>query len=523
MKRFLSLAPVFGCYVIVFAGIIIGVIPRSGALVAVALIGLWMLLRPLEDGLHFFVRSIPLFIALPITASFDNLTMWRPLSLILMIRYFMEPDTLDSLMEHTRRAIRAPIAFCRAHPVAAQLLALLAIGALSLLGAQYPLIGIKRIIYFTNLSIVPLIIWARLSSKHLSAEQLVRSIAIPTMIVVVVGFLQLISTYLIDVYQFMRLWGEQIQMRQFGMQWSQIAVEVGNTWLAYYGNQLSLRVFSLFPDSHSFPTFILLGMPALLAVATAPIVRIASSVPLKRLVRTYASLSIVWVPLAFLAAILSGTRGIWAASVGVAVLIPLLAWVMRMRGVDIARRRIFAYGGMYALMFFLLFSVAWPIFISPQFLVGKGDLGMFANRIRSVIDFGETSNALRLLIWKSSLTSIVHHPLLGVGIGNFPVVLNQNISLARAGSTAHNLYLHVAAEMGIAAALLAVSILCNAWLAAWRWFEGARETSRMYAASLLLYLPWVYAYVMTDPILFDERVFLLFATTLALVWSHDHA
>ena len=101
------------------------------------------------------------------------------------------------------------------------------------------------------------------------------------------------------------------------------------------------------------------------------------------------------------------------------------------------------------LVFFLLFAVAYPIFVSPQFLLSKGDWSLFGERIKSIIDFGETSNSQRIEIWKASLESIKNRPLLGVGIGNFPVVLNQNIFLARAGSSAHNIYLHIASEMGI--------------------------------------------------------------------------
>ena len=214
------------------------------------------------------------------------------------------------------------MAWCKAHPVAVQSFILLVLACLSLTGAQYAAVGAKRIIYFVNLSLVPVVVWSLLRQGRVTAEQVIRNLAIPTMVVVAVGFIQLASTYLFDVYQFMRVWGEQIQFRQFGWQWSEIAVRVGNTWLAYYGDQLSLRVFSLFPDSHSFPTFVLLGIPALLAVATGPIIRIAASTPLKRLVRTYASMSILWVPAAFLAAILSGTRGICAWCAAEASLLP---------------------------------------------------------------------------------------------------------------------------------------------------------------------------------------------------------
>ncbi len=521
--KFLTLNRVYVIYLIVFVAVVSGIVPRGGALVATGLLALWMLRQPLDDGVLFFVRSVPLFIALPLTASYDNLNMWRPLSLVLMLRYLAEPATRTTLVREVREGIRRPIAWCKAHPVAWQLGALVLFAGLSLIGAQYPAVGIKRIIYFINLSLVPTLVWALLRQGRLASEEVIRNLAIPTMVVVVAGFLQLVSVYLMDIYQFVDLWGRGIQLRQFGTEWSSIAVNLGNTWLAYYGEQLSLRMFSLFPDSHSFPVYVLLGIPALLAMATGPILRIADSVPLKRLVRTYASLSIIWVPAAFLGAILSGTRGIWAASVGVLALVPVLLWSMRRLHIDTVRRRMFAYGASYLAVFFVLFTLAWPIFMSPQFLVSKLDGGLFGRRLRSVIDLSEMSNAIRLKIWGASIDSIGHRPFFGVGIGNFPVVLEEDIQLARAGSTAHNLYLHIAAEMGILAAVVSLVLLVGVWRAAWRWFASAREPSLVYAASLLLYLPWVYAYVLTDPIVFDERVYLMFATTLALVWANDHA
>jgi O-antigen ligase len=513
---------VYGAYVAVFFAVISGILPRESMLVVAVALSFWILLRPLEEGVLFFVQTIPLFIALPISATYDNLTLWRPLALVIFIKYILEPSTRSVLVAALRAILSRPWHWIKEHPIAWQLCALLVLGFLSLSNAQYPVIGLKRILYFVNLSMVPIVVWGLLRQGRVSSERIIRGLAIPTMIVILVGFLQLISTYLMDVYQFMQLWGEQIQLRQFGAQWSDIAVRVGNTWLAYYGDQLSLRMFSVFPDSHSFPTFLLFGIPALLAGATGPILRRVHEMPLVQLIRTYASFSIVWVPLAFLAAILSGTRGIWAASLGVLALIPCYLMVMKRAGIDTPSRRVFSYGASYLATFFCLFLVAWPLFISPQFLVGKSDANLFANRIRSVIDFGETSNALRIAIWKSSLTSITQHPWLGIGIGNFPVVLEQRIELARAGSTAHNLYLHVAAEMGIGAALISISLLIASLVAAFRWFTRIRGPQQIYAGSLLLYLPWIYAYVLTDPILFDERIFLIFGTTLALIWANDY-
>lgn len=494
MKKIPALWWVFFAECALFALIVSGVVPREFAWALAGILVGYSLLASLEDGIVLFVMSIPLFIALPITSTFDNFNTWRIVSLVLFVKFlwhaFRAGDTA-----RLRRLIK--------HPIVIGLLALLSLAVLSLIGSHYPLVGIKRIIYFLNLAMVPAVIYFMVRKGGIETERIIHALAVPTLIVVSVGFLQLISTYLIDIYQFMRVWGEGIQLRQFGAQWSYIVTHVGNTWLAYYGDQLSLRVFSLFPDSHSFPTFVLLGIPALLAAR----------------IRRRGLL----VSLAFLIVILSGTRGIWAASVGVIIFALCVAWFMRRARVSEAQRSAFRRVALWLGVFFLLFAMAWPIFISPQFLVSKGDWSMFGGRIKSIIDFGETSNSQRIAIWHASLVSIGHHPLLGIGIGNFPVVLDQNILLARAGSTAHNLYLHVTAEMGIPAGLIVIALLASAWISCWRWFTSATGLSLAYSSALLLYLPWIYLYVMTDPIIFDERVFLMFATTLALVWANDNA
>lgn len=502
MKKIPILWWTYGVEVLLFILLVGGVLPREFAWALAALMVGYAVLAPLDNGVVLFVASIPFFIALPITATFDNFNTWRIVSLVLAARYALELAVRRIAVATLRDLWRHPIAWIKAHSLAAKLILLFLLAVLSLIGAQHELAGMKRIIYFVNLSLVPFMVWALVKQGRLAVERIIKALAMPVLAVVAVGFLQLISTYLIDIYQFMRLWGERIQLVQFGAQWSQIATQVGNTWFAYYGQQLSLRVFSLFPDSHSFPTFVLLGLPALFAL---------------RMRRKS-----LWIGLTFLIVILSGTRGIWAAAVGVIALIPILSVLMRWQHIESAQRFVFRKIAIWLGVFFLLFALAWPIFISPQFLVSKGDWGMFANRIKSVIDFGETSNAQRIAIWRASLVSIAKHPVFGVGIGNFPVVLGQDIILARAGSTAHNLYLHIAAEMGILAVVNVIVLMASAWWATWRWFARANGPALIYAAALLLYLPWVYLYVLTDPIVFDERVFLMFATTLALAWASRH-
>ena len=481
--------------VILFGLIITGVLPRETALYLGVALVIYFLAVPLDDSIVFFVRSIPLFLAMPLTTDFDNFNIWRLLAVIIFVKWLLK-ETLNPKLEILNKL---KIQNLKLKTPTILLLVLLLLAILSVIPALDKIAAIKRIIYFLNFTILGVVIYDRSKDKEL-IKRLIKNSVIPVIIVAVVGYIQVISTYFIDIYQFMRIWGEGIQCRQFGEQWCRIAVQLGNTWFAYYGEQLSLRVFSLFPDSHSFPQFVLLGIPAILAIMKKSRVRIISLYFL------------------FLIIILSGTRGIWAASAGVALLAFILIYKTKRSGVENEKKTLFKNITTHLIIFFLAFFVAFPIFSSPQFLLSKDNSDILKNRIRSILDFGETSNSQRIEIWEKTLVSIKERPLLGVGIGNYPVVLEQDVRLAKAGSSAHNLYLHIAAEMGIPAGIIFVWFL---WILFKKNYElFIRENDKqlgIYFAAALLYVPWVLIYSMTDVAIFDERTFLMFTTVSAII------
>lgn len=502
--KILFLDLVFIVELFLFALIITGVVPRETALYLVAGLAAYVFLAPLEDAVVLFIRSIPLFLALPFTTDFDNFNTWRILSVLIFLKWWFKTKWLPEF---------------RFNKYTTPLYLLLVLALLSVIPAADKILATKRIIYFLNLSLIGFVIFD-LAKNSESAKQLIRNISVPVIIVTVVGLIQLASTYFIDIYQFMRIWGEGIQCRQFGNEWCSIAVELGNTWFAYYGEQLSLRVFSLFPDSHSFPQFVLLGLPAIFALALSKF-GINDFENLKKMYRTRTRLIIILVPMVFLVAILSGTRGIWAASIGVLLFI-LIVFVKFQRAVVAKEyKNLFKYLATYMVIFFMLFSVAYPIFVSPQFLLSKGDFGLFGSRLRSIIDFGETSNSQRIAIWKETIESIKNKPLLGVGIGNFPVVLGQDLFLARAGSSAHNLYLHIAAEMGIPALIAAVWFLFMLLNKTFHNFVREKDqVLAVYYGASLLTIPWVLMYSLTDVAIFDERAFLMLVIVVSLILSN---
>lgn len=508
---------VFALELIFFILVVIGILPRSTVIFIAIALALYCLFASLDNAVILFVLSIPIFLAIPITETFDNFNTWRILSLIIFLRWLTLRENRYYIWHEFSRFKHRPWQNFKDHWLFSVCIGLLLLAFLSIIPAPDKIAAVKRIIYFVNLSLIGIVAFFLIRQERGFRQKLIKAIVAPMVIVTTAGVIQLISTFFIDIYQFMRFWGEGVQLRQFGAIWSYIAVNLGNTWFAYYGEQLSLRVFSLFPDSHSFPIFLLLGLPSFFAISLlAP----ATKERYWSMIKTRGSLWVLFVPLIFLMMILTGTRGVWAASIGVVMWSAFVLGYMHRQKESIFHRSLFKYISSFLVIFFLCFSIAYPIFVSPQFLLSKGDLGIFRNRIRSIIDFGETSNSQRIEIWKKSLSSIIRHPLVGVGIGNFPIVLDQKIELSDAGSSAHNLYLHIAAEMGIPALILALYFIWRILTQTYKQYVNSKEPSlSLYYGALLLTIPWVFLYVLTDAALFDERAFLLFVTVAAIAFS----
>ncbi len=451
-------------FVVVFL-VALGILPRITIIPLTVLFSAFVFAFPLEESILLFVRFIPFFAAIPITGSFDSFNMWRIVSGLIFLKWFFG--------KKPRWEFRSIFPLL--------LLTLMTIAVITIPFAEDKFVAIKRVIYFTNLSLVPIVITYLLRDKRLEVKPLLKSLVIPGLIVAAFGFTQLISTYTVDIHTFHQFWALRIDQGLYGVEWAETAM-AANTWFAYYGEQLSLRMFSTFPDSHSFPIFLLLTIPALYALRYRKIV----------------------IALILFAVILSGTRGIWLA-----FLAPIILSLMLFRKVKLWR---------HFVMFILLFVIAYPVFASPQFLL-QANSDLLTRRIRSIIDFSETSNSGRLAIWRKTLSSVWDKPFLGVGIGNYPIILNEGVYSSRAGSSAHNLYLHIAAEMGIFAMM--IFLYAMYWLGKkmYAMIKYKDELLRRYSLAALFYFTWIFAYFMTDVTLFDERVFLFFGVQVALIYG----
>jgi len=267
----------------------LGLLPRATIIPLTVLFSLFVLSSSLEKSVLLFAGFIPFFVAIPITDIFDSFNMWRIIGGLIFLKWFF--------------TARPDFKFRSMLPFA--LVALLFIAVVSIGVAHDKFIAIKRIIYFINLSLVPIVVADLIRKNKKLLKPLLQSLIVPGFILIGVGFIQLISSYFIDAGSFHLFWSERIQLGFYGSEWSKIALNA-NTWFAYYGEQLSLRMFSTFPDSHSFPIYLLFTIPILYALKFN-----------KKIIAIF-----------LLAIILSGTRGVWLAFLGPIFISPFLLLVL---------------------------------------------------------------------------------------------------------------------------------------------------------------------------------------------------
>src|SRR3989339_588940 len=76
--------------ILVLLLIVFGLAPREAGLFLTGLLIFYFIFSPIEDSLWVFVASLPLFIALPISETFDTLTNWRILLIVLFLKLFFQ-------------------------------------------------------------------------------------------------------------------------------------------------------------------------------------------------------------------------------------------------------------------------------------------------------------------------------------------------------------------------------------------------------------------------------------------------
>ena len=510
IKKPITIKPFILLYIFnltIILGIILGSLPREMILGSAFLIFLYLFLMNLDDCFLFFLTSIPFFVALPISRGFDSLNIWRIAIIIIFTRYFFVVFPIKNWFSLLWLKKISGTIFCRLRKNKVELWVVVyfLIGALSILVAHDKIVAIKRLFYVFQMILVYPLVLHILKNKKLLLK-VIKYITFSGFLVGVVALIQLIFAYFTSLEIFWSFWAWQVEKIFYGQNLAEI-VSKSNTWFSYYsGRAPTLRLFSTFTDSHSFALYLVLFSPLLLWFLAKEYLKD------KKINKKVVLLGMIFLLVQFFIA-LSGTRGIWL-SVG-APLSMCIYFLLRKKEIKLIK-----YIALGITSFIIVLLLSSPFLAIPQFNIrsDKIDQTLTLKRLKSIIDIGETSNKGRIYIWKKSVESILENPILGVGIGNFPIILGENVELQKAGSTAHNVYLNSGVEMGIIGLVVIVAIFLEILKKCYFFFR--EKTSNIYYLLPIFfgfYFLWIFTYSLFDVAIFDARVMMFFVAEVAIV------
>ncbi len=449
----------------------IGVVPAWVVLVqAVVLAGL-VLSLPSTYGLRVFVVSVPFYLVLPQQYS-NTLSTWRPLVALLFVRVVgeflfyiyrsgrAEHKTLSNFFTIVKKLDKT-VRSVRAWEWTA--VALFVFGLVSLLWARFPVEGAKQLVFLLNAALLyPIVLWV-LRDRKQTLPVLVSGV-VSTGVIIFMGFVQYAITLFTVAYYFWQFWALQVASLYYGTELARV-LQYSNSWVTVQGEEKILRMFSVMPSSHAFAMVAVLFLAFVLPLLylnrhNEKLTAVENALHFSELKKQW----VLWasVVLASFALILSGTRGVWLGMLPVLVVAGLVYYRSKLR---MLVAPIFA----CMLLVVVLFEFS-PITDRVTSWVRSGGWRSGTlERVVSIANTNETSNAGRLAMWKRVGAQVLHNPF-GVGYGNFVATLepdattadfeaianqdNDAYNLPQRYVTAHSLYLQLLAELGVVGLVL---------------------------------------------------------------------
>ncbi len=519
----------------------VGTWPDYIALVNLALLALFILIARPYYSVLLLTLSIPFSIIFP-NPYFNALPMWRPLFVLLfavwLIRLLISQRQYLRKMFALRRwyeeslvaganfwgvvwntILRIDSRFMPWDKCAGLFIVL---ALFSLLIARFPIVGLKQIIFLVNIYLFYLVIINVVTDEDKVGE-LMRYVLYSLAITVGLGFVQFLSTLFVSPYYFWQYWAIMVSSLYYGQPLADV-LAYSNSWFAS-GDEGSLRMFGIMPDTHSFGVMAIFLLAYLLSVSVVP-QRWQSS--FKEYARSQPWYVIVGLVLTAFAIMAAGTRGVW-----VGLLAPLVVAAGAYFG-KIARPLLKVTLMVYVLII-LLFAASPLINQGLNYIRTYDSDDDTLGRISSIYDLSESSNAGRLEIWKNSVKFAALHPF-GVGFGNFVTSLvdkipedatydqvanqeNLRYNLPQKFITAHSLYLHLLVELGFAGLLAFILFLWEYAEGLWKFLGQYSDEYNKYTLLIVgtaLALVWILAYGAFDVTLFNEKVLQYLFISLAL-------
>jgi len=528
----ITLNKIFYTQIIIVILMILGIMPQEASYLILVIVSYGFYKLSLLDSLGLFIISLPFFTALPENRFSDSMSVWRILIAVLFLKMVVEAHNVKFSgrgLADAAKAISKSFSEMKEKSYGKLFflfILFLAINFLSLFAAQYIGAGIKKILFISNIVLLFPIVQAATKSRE-DVLLVMRYLLKCSLIVVFVGYFQLVLTFFTPLFKFWMFWAGGVIEVFYGQTLSGL-LKFSNTWFSYYEVlPATLRMFSVFPDSHSFSLFVLMAIPLLLFF-----IIYEHGIKKNRLV--------LILPFYSLALIFSGSRGVWAASVpafiiGIAYFADLGSKINSIR--DLSRKIILAAKEkinpkiipLSILIFFLVIPISSFVLRKNQEVqlmrsgvdIGELEEEAMFKRLMSISDLYDVSNKGRIEIWNRTIESINENYLLGVGVGNFPLVLDEKLSSAKMGSSAHSIYFDIAAETGVFGLLTFLLIIAEILFFSLRLFrkELANDRMKIFAGAFFAYFFWIAVYGLFDVVLFNDKVLMFAVLVISVLYS----
>ncbi len=510
--------------------IVLGIFPASVIWLHLAVSVLFVLFAETFYAVVFIVINIPFFAALP-TARFETLQLWRILLLEAGLVY---------LVRNWRGMLKGPYSFFSWDKYLGFFL-LIVIASLAY--ARFPIIGAKQVFFWLNLSVLYALIVLSVKTKD-QVIGLIEAGAASLVIFAFIGYTQLAVTFFTSLDTFWVYWASFVSKLYYGQSFASVLL-YSNSWFAYSGKTVELRMFSLLPDSHSFASLMVYGIGFLLCLTYLYNRKVNAAPGEKNIHALDKNVTLIdknnkilgqkvnywlWSAVRFtgLSIVLSGTRALW---VGLLVPFSLVSFAYYKHFVlPIAKKMFWPY-----VLIILFFILSPAINRGLQILQVNKFEENFISRAKSIYDLNDEANVSRLVIWGDSLSYALSHPF-GTGAGNFVVSLNPHIpvgatyvqvseahnsrfNLPQKFVTAHNLFLHILVETGILGLAAFLAFWIRYFFAVERFVRAHKSHNNIFfffviqtAATFL----WFLAAGLFDVTFFNDKVLFYFFLSLAL-------
>jgi len=259
--------------------------------------------------------------------------------------------------------------------------------------------------------------------------QIIRTLVFSGAIVAGIGIVQFAAQFIVGFQQAYVFWAKHVIVPFLGQSFGEEVLK-NPSWLVNIAGKTYLRATSLFPDPHMFSFYLGLLAPLALGLALSS--------------KKQKILPFLFFTIILAADLLTFSRGGYVGLFAGLVFAGTFFWKKirsRYRGIMMA-------AGVLILAVMLI-----PSPVSQRFL--------------SSFNLKEGSNQGRLAMWAKASDVTIGHPLIGVGIGNYPLEVVPTASY-RDPIYAHNTYLDIAAETGILNALIWIGILAVATAGFWK-------------------------------------------------------